>query len=270
MDVEKHNLAQIDRLNQRGGRTLSIVDLIEDGTITAEMAGFCWLAVAGGDSFLTGAVPGGAGKTTLMATLLGFLPPGEAIVTVSDRAVVESALAGRPRPPAVVLAHEIGSGSWFGYIWGRTAADFFRLTAKGLRCVSCLHADSPRQTREQLTSLGVREEDLNRVRLQLYMRMERKTGRILRRTRSLHYPGGGARRTLYRWESDGDEFRQELKRAAMLQLLAGALETDAGQAGKLWEDATERLRRWGNGGVQRFADVRSRVLEAYADWEGRI
>jgi len=270
VDLEQHNLAQIERLNQRGGRTLSIVDLIEDGTITAEMAGFCWLTVAGGGSFLTGAVPGGAGKTTLMATLLGFLPPGEGIVTVSDRAVVDKALAGEVALPATVLAHEIGSGSWFGYIWGRTAADFFRLTERGLRCVSCLHADNPRQTREQLGSLGVREEDLERVRLQLYMRMERDGGRIRRRTRALHYRWDGACRALYRWEPSEDEFRGEIDRSEMCGLLADLLDVGPQEARSLWEEAVERVRGWRKRGVRRFAEVHALVREAYAEWGGRL
>ncbi|MFO7955722.1 MAG: hypothetical protein R6X33_01325 [Candidatus Brocadiia bacterium] len=270
MDLEDHNLAQIERLNQRGGRTLSIVDLIEDGTITAEMAGFCWLTVAAGGSFLTGAVPGGAGKTTLMATLLGFLPPGERIVTVSDRSVVDNALAGDVEPPATVLAHEIGSGSWFGYIWGRTAADFFRLTGRALRCVSCLHADDPQQTREQLLSLGVREEDLQRVRLQLYMRMERGGGGILRRTRALHYRWDGACRELYRWEPSGDQFEDEIDRAEICSLLADSLGMDSPEAGALWEEATGHVRDWCERGIRKFADVRALVRQTYAEWEGRV
>jgi hypothetical protein len=34
MDFERHNHRQIEMLNQRGGRTLSIVDLIQAGTIS--------------------------------------------------------------------------------------------------------------------------------------------------------------------------------------------------------------------------------------------
>ncbi len=53
----------------------------------------------------------GVGKTTLMATLLGFLPPGERIVTGSRRGVIEQGLHGEVEPPATFLAHEIGSGA---------------------------------------------------------------------------------------------------------------------------------------------------------------
>ena len=127
MSTEHANQREVDLLNQRGGRALSIVDLIEDGTLSAEMASLCLQAVRGGAAFLTGAVPGGAGKTTLMAAVLAFLPQGERIVTVADRSAIDAALAGRLPAPTTLLAHEIGAGRWFGYIWGRDAADFFRL-----------------------------------------------------------------------------------------------------------------------------------------------
>jgi type IV secretory pathway ATPase VirB11/archaellum biosynthesis ATPase len=84
MDIERHNHQQIERLNQRGGRTLSIVDLIQAGTLTVEMAACAMRAMHEGASLLTGARPGGAGKTTLMAAILNFLPPQVALITVDD------------------------------------------------------------------------------------------------------------------------------------------------------------------------------------------
>jgi len=39
MDLEARNLRQIEQLNQRGGRALSIVDLIRAGTIDVDPAG---------------------------------------------------------------------------------------------------------------------------------------------------------------------------------------------------------------------------------------
>jgi len=88
MDFERHNHRQIEMLNQRGGRTLSVVDLIQAGTISAPMAACAMRAVYEGASILTGARPGGAGKTTLLAAVLSFLPAGEEIVTVDGPEVV--------------------------------------------------------------------------------------------------------------------------------------------------------------------------------------
>ncbi|MFO8006209.1 MAG: hypothetical protein R6V05_00580 [Candidatus Brocadiia bacterium] len=263
MDVEKHNLAQIERLNQRGGRTLSVLDLMEDGTLTAEMAAFCWCCVEAGDSFLTGAVPGGVGKTTLMATLLGFLPPGDRIVTVSRRGVIEQGLRGEVEQPATFLAHEIGSGSWFGYIWGADAAAFFRLTAQDFRCASCLHADTPQQTRDQLLPLGVRAEDLARVPLLLYMVAERSGMRLRRRVAALSYLVDGERTALYRWQREDDRFQAQLPRERIAELLAGRLSLDAERADHTWRHREELLTQWHEEGIRRFEQVRARVVTSY-------
>ena len=58
MDIEEHNHRQIEMLNQRGGRTLSIVDLLLAGTISVEMAAYAMRAMKRGASLLTGARPG--------------------------------------------------------------------------------------------------------------------------------------------------------------------------------------------------------------------
>ncbi len=45
MNLDPHNLRQIEQLNQRGGRTLSMVDLIEAGTLSVEMAAYAMRAM---------------------------------------------------------------------------------------------------------------------------------------------------------------------------------------------------------------------------------
>ena len=268
MDVERHNLAQIESLNQRGGRTLSVLDLVEAGTVSAEMAAFCWLAVAAGDSFLTGAVPGGVGKTTLMAALLGFLPPGERIVTVASHDAIERALAGDLEPPATLLPHEIGRGRWYGYIWGRAAADFLGLSAQGIRRVSCLHSDDPEETRAQLVGLGASPEDVGRIGFQAYMLAERRAGVVRRRVRGLHVARDGASRLVFRWDAETDGFeclpgRQDAAAELAHRLRAGPDDTLA-----RWRECRRLLEGWLDAGVRRFEDVRAHVADAYTVWGG--
>ena len=180
MDIERHNQRQIDQLNQRGGRMLSIVDLIQAGTISVEMAAYAMRAMHEGASLLTAARPGGAGKTTLMAALLSLLPPGVPIGH-GGRPPRDPRRAGQPAAePACYLAHEIGSGDWYGYIWGRDVADFFSLIEGQRRIASCLHAD----TLEELTGilcsppLRVARETLGRVGLILFMHVAPATARL--------------------------------------------------------------------------------------------
>lgn len=208
-DNERHNHDEIERLNQRGGRTLSIVDLIHAGTIGVEMAAYAARAMVEGASILTGAQPGGAGKTTLMAAVLNFLPPDVPIITVDQPKVVADALARGADEPACCLVHEIGSGDWFGYLWGPPVADFISLVGGRRRIASCLHADTLDELTETLSSppLGVRPECLGRVGLILFMHVDTFGGTYRRRVSTFYEADGrGAHRLLYQWRADSDEF----------------------------------------------------------------
>lgn len=142
MDLDRPNLRQIEQLNQRGGQTLSIVDRIRAGTIGGELTAYAMRAMDRGASLLTGARLGGAGKSTLMGAFLGLTPPGVRIIPVEDSGVIQRGLARSPDEPACYLAHETGSGPWYGYIWDAEVAEFFSLVEGRRRIASCLHADT--------------------------------------------------------------------------------------------------------------------------------
>jgi hypothetical protein len=55
LSLERHNHREIELLNQRGGRTLTVVDLIRAGTLSVPMAGYALRAMEQGASLLTGA-----------------------------------------------------------------------------------------------------------------------------------------------------------------------------------------------------------------------
>ena len=209
MDVELHNHEQIEALNQRGGRTLSVVDLIRAGTLSVEMAAYAMRAMAQGASLLTGARPGGAGKTTLMASLLHLLPPETRIVAVDRPGVGADAAARRPAEPECYLAHEIGSGHWFGYIWGRTVAGFLSLAEGPRRIASCLHADTLGELTDILCSppLGVSRQALGRVGLILFIHVRPGPGGVRRRVAAFHEADGqGGHRLVFRWDERSDAF----------------------------------------------------------------
>jgi len=76
MDPILHHCREIDRCNQRGGRMLSIVDLVQAGTFTVDLAAYALAAIGKGASFMVGALPGGAGKTTVMGVIQSLLAAG--------------------------------------------------------------------------------------------------------------------------------------------------------------------------------------------------
>src|SRR5512135_1242130 len=88
--IERH-CREIDRCNQRSGRMLSVVDLIEAGTMTRVLAAYALVAIGQGASFMVGALPGGAGKTTVMGALLNFVPPEVDLHPADGLAAIERA-----------------------------------------------------------------------------------------------------------------------------------------------------------------------------------
>ena len=106
----------VERSNQRSERMLSVVDLIEARTLEAPFAAWLIGRIRDGASWLVGARPGGAGKTTVMSALLAMLPPlapGRAIRLAVRGTGWERSVAGD-----CVVAFEIGSGPYEAYIWG--------------------------------------------------------------------------------------------------------------------------------------------------------
>ena len=257
-DTESSNLRQTERLNQRGGRTLSVVDLLRAGTLTTEMAAVGGAAIALGASIITGAVPSGAGKTALMASLLGFLAPGREILTVEAAQDLTRPESGNREP--VYLVHEIGSGPWYGYLWGTAVSAFIAKASGQGSLASCLHADTVDEARAILASpaLGVAEEDLDRVELFLFIRRDRRGHRVS--TMNVPAPGGG-HACLYQWEeSAGTHLRagHETALGPLVELLGAT----PGEFDELAEGLAAFLTDLLDSDVRAYEEIRSRFLES--------
>ncbi len=169
----KAHVDALNACNQRGGRMLSLIDLLDDGSIDLSLTGYLAAAMRGGVSLLVGAKPGGAGKTTVMCALLNFVPDDVALQAVDHSAVLSQA---PQKPPGEVcyVAHEISPATtYYAYIWGRDAEAFFRLAADGHFIASNLHADTLDETYEQLCHQNdVDPAHLATVRLKVYLGTE--------------------------------------------------------------------------------------------------
>ena len=151
-------LEVVNRSNQRGGRMLSIVDLIEAETLTPTQAAMLTARIEAGASVLVGASPGGAGKTAIMGALLTMLPPGESLhVTHAGNGfgLGEGGRAETWREAATgdcVVAYEISPASYEAYIWGRDLREFLERGLAGARLFANLHADTLEEARDQIVT----------------------------------------------------------------------------------------------------------------------
>ncbi len=162
----------VERSNQRGGRMLSVVDLIEAQTISIRLAASIVARLSAGSSLLVGARPGGAGKTTVMGAFLAMLPP------VTNARLAEHGTGWeRSRPGDLVVAYEIGEGGYEAYIWGQDLREFAALRLSGVRIATNLHADTLEEARAQIVrENGVSEQGLSAFGMFVPVLVERARG----------------------------------------------------------------------------------------------
>lgn len=204
---ERDNLRVIDSLNQRGGRMLSVVDLLEHGNLDLNMAAYLLQRLQSGASVVTAARPGAAGKTAVMGALLALTPLGACLEVVTSGAVADQSETSRPRWR---VCHELGSGGYYGYLWGREVEEYLQQRGNGDYIATNLHADTCEEIVEILSAppLSVRRETWLGIDLILSLRVERRAGETRRRVQSLWASDGDNFRELWRWEPEGDTFQR--------------------------------------------------------------
>jgi energy-coupling factor transporter ATP-binding protein EcfA2 len=194
------NQRAVDRLNQRGGRMLSLVDLLDAGTVDLDVAAsLAWLASRNA-SFLTAAGPGGVGKTTLLGAVLAFLPPTTEIVTIEGPDLGAAKRTGSVR---CYLAHELSPGFYYSYLWAGDVPRFLSLAGKGGRIASTLHATTMEEAVAQLADLGTSRETLGRIDCFLFMTL----ASVGRRVTAVWMPGEKREpERIWSWSPSGDRF----------------------------------------------------------------
>lgn len=195
--IAKH-CREVDRCNQRGGRMLSVKDLLAAGTVSEELAAFSLAAISGGASFMIGALPGGAGKTTVMGALLNFVPAGVDLAVADGLEAIRAGLAAPGKPNRrCYICHEISPGPYYAYLWDEAIRAFFDLPTAGHMMATNLHADTFEQASEQLCKdNSLSQEAFRRMNLIYFLSL---TGRAPVK-----------RRVVEVWESDGTRPHQKV------------------------------------------------------------
>ena len=173
---------------------LSIVDLLRAGTLTPELAGYLLAAIGSGASFMTGANPGGAGKTTIMCALLNFIPADLNLKTADTVGTIADGIA-HPTPRSCWICHEIRNSGIFSYLWNGPLRAYFELGRAGHMLATNLHADTFEEARDQVCGGDnqVPESDFRLMNLAIFIET-----------------GGGKHVIGKVWESDGKSAHRQV------------------------------------------------------------
>ena len=109
---------------------LSVFDLLAAKTLDLDLAAYLMARISRGASFMVGSVPGGAGKTTVMCALLNFVPVDVPLIAATPQEVYKVSKAATS-PRACYICHEIGSGSYFAYLWSDALRAYCGLSENG-------------------------------------------------------------------------------------------------------------------------------------------
>lgn len=162
---------EINRCNQRGGRMLSMFDLLERETITLDLSAFALYHISHGASFMVGANPGGAGKTTVMGALLNLVPANVQLLPATEQEITHG-LKQNPDSKKCYICHEIGSGHWFAYLWGNNLKKYFQLLDYGNILATNLHADDIDEAHYQICIENrIPEQYFYKINLMFYLRI---------------------------------------------------------------------------------------------------
>ncbi|MBI2936070.1 MAG: hypothetical protein HYY31_04605 [Chloroflexi bacterium] len=219
----------------------TILDLIHNGTLSAEVAATLWAAVDARRSFLVVAIPRLAGKTTTTNALLGLLPPDVPIHHLSGSEdemdqLKKAAIGG------YLVVSEISQGPFSSYIWGSPVRRVFDTLTAGYALTAAMHASGLEEAIADICQgNGVSDEAASRVHLLLYIRRFGAGVRTFwRRLAEVHEidrvkNGRPQARLLHRWVAEDDRFETVeaprafgtnaadlARRASLLRELAGA------------------------------------------------
>jgi hypothetical protein len=131
--------------NQQPGNDvegLSVLDLVDSETLDCKLASLLWILMEHRASVLVAAGPAWAGKTTLLNSLLDFLP--QEIQRISLKGYFEDfRFLNYSKPEKTYLvAEEISNHGFAEYLWGPKAVRVFNLLPQGYHLGSTIHARS--------------------------------------------------------------------------------------------------------------------------------
>lgn len=194
---------------------LSIAYLVQNGTMSAEMAGVLWAAAEEQVSYITVAVPQKAGKSTTANAVLALRPANVAVHPVVGDPD-EMALLQRERLGGYLQVAEFSPRMRGRYIWEEPARRVFETLASGYSLTGSLHAPGAIDGFHEVTKgIGVSDERAKALKLVLYIEVlgERNDPGIRRRLADVYEVtdvkgGDPIGQSLFRWRPESDSFEK--------------------------------------------------------------
>lgn len=126
-------------------RQLSVLELVNFGTLDLRLAGLLWLLMDHRASVLACAGPNFAGKTTMLNVLLDFLRPEVKQFRMQGEYEEFAFLPDSVPANTYLVAEEFSDYNNFVYVWGDAGRKAFELMTEGYGLGGTLHARSARE-----------------------------------------------------------------------------------------------------------------------------
>jgi hypothetical protein len=185
----------------------SIVELIADGVLDAELAALAWLLIEARLPVVVAALARGVGKSTLLEALLDFLPVGVRRIDLAGQAedfawLPEAAALGwPPAGPTVASSPPVSAATSYLvaaelsehlpiYTSGAAARTLIRAASIGYGIGATIHADRLEEVHDTLRErpIGATDDELSYLGLILILRAWRDPdGAVRRRVVAAHY-----------------------------------------------------------------------------------
>jgi len=272
---------------------LTFVDLVNYGTMSAELLAYLWMAIEHGKSVLI-AGPTACGKTTLLNTISLFIRPELKIVTIEDtpelRLPHENWIAQVARTgfgPEGASGKKLGEISLFdllkaslrqrpdeiivGEVRGKEAYVLFQQIATGHPGMSTIHAESMEAVINRLTTppISLPASLVQHLDILLVMTRVRQHGKYIRRVKeAVEVTGFNPEKdrpflnTPYRWTPATDKFNYEGKSGVLKEIMETLGSTPEGVFGEL--DRRVKVIEWlVTSGIRDYKNVGKVVSEYY-------
>lgn len=198
---------------------LTVLELVGNGSMSAEMASALWAAMDDRRSFIVAAGPRQAGKSTMTEAILDFLPAGVPRHDLTGDATQMDALAASPNGGYLVVSEFSDHTPW--YLRGRQVVQVFETAECGFSIAGTLHADTPQEAFAELRSHGpIPDSQLERIGCLVFLGVRGWPERPVRWVSSLWEINGVTRgapqgRLLCRWDGAAGTFVWENEAAGL-------------------------------------------------------